>query len=93
MYLYGSQGPLYGEFDVSIDGVVVHNGYSGQDELLFQQLLYSNATLPMGLHNVTITNSWTNAARNLTDIDYVSNAHTLSNLTLLISSFLVRLDK
>ncbi|KZP13915.1 hypothetical protein FIBSPDRAFT_752603, partial [Athelia psychrophila] len=70
IYLYGSQGPLYGEYIVSIDGTLVHKGYSGQETQRFQQLLYSNTTLAMGFHNVTITNTWTNAARNLTDIDY-----------------------
>lgn len=72
IYLYGTRGPLYGEYSVSIDEKVVFNGYSGRDQLLFQQLLYSNANLPMGLHNVTLTNTWSNAARNFTDIDYVS---------------------
>ncbi|KAF7982150.1 hypothetical protein HWV62_29901 [Athelia sp. TMB] len=73
IYLYGSQGPLYGEYAVSIDGAQVYNGYSGKSAPVAQQLLYSNATLPMGTHTVTLTNMHSNANRSITDIDYVSD--------------------
>ncbi|KAF7982148.1 hypothetical protein HWV62_29897 [Athelia sp. TMB] len=71
IYLYGSQGPLYGEYTVNIDGAQVYNGYSGKSDPVAKQLLYSNTTLPMGTHTVTLTNTHSNANRSITDIDYV----------------------
>lgn len=72
IYLYGSRGLKYGEFMVTIDSLVAFNSTEGSTDMLYQQLIYHNTNLTMGTHTLTLTNTFSNSARNLMAIDYVS---------------------
>lgn len=64
-------GPIHCQYNVTID----YNPPVQQDAFaptqMFQQLLFANTTLPMGLHTVTLTNDQVDSARTLIDLDYV----------------------
>jgi hypothetical protein len=68
--VYGSIGPLFSQFDVSVDGGAITTLDCRNDENRYSVLLWSANSIGDDLHKLEITNRPNTTSQNKLELDY-----------------------